>query len=110
MKFTVEKSGERVSLAIEHEGKARRVHEISVSGRIFVKGKPPEISKLMKSMETHCLDNNMDSREFLDLYHKSRQHTIEHEMKELLRCFMKIQNSLYCIDIANAIRFSDSEK
>lgn len=110
MKFTVEKSGERVSLAIEHEGKARRVHEISVSGRIFVKGKPPEISKLMKSMETHCLDNNIDSREFLDFYHKSRQHTIEHEMKELLRCFMKIQNSLYCIDIADAIRFSDSEK
>ncbi|MCG9683545.1 hypothetical protein L1D31_13295 [Vibrio sp. Isolate23] len=110
MKFTVEKSGSIVSLAIEHEGKARRVYDIPVKGRVFVKGKAPEVSKLKQMMETYCTENVMNSSEFLDFYHKSRQDTIEYETKELLKCFMRIQNSIDCINVSDEIRFGDTEE
>ncbi|WP_417868605.1 hypothetical protein [Vibrio furnissii] len=110
MKFTVEKSGSIVSLAIEQEGKARRVYNIPVNGRVIVKGKAPEVFKLKQVMEIHRLESGMNSNEFLDFYHKSRQDEIEHETKELLKCFMRIQNSIDCIDVADAIRFYDAEE
>lgn len=110
MKFTVEKTGSIVSLAIEHGGKARRVHQIEVGGRVFVKSKVPEIHKLKEIMEIHSIESGMSNSEFLDFYHKCRQDVIEHETKELLKCFMRIQNSLDCINVADEIRFSDHEE
>ncbi|EPS4454063.1 hypothetical protein ACVEU1_004701 [Vibrio parahaemolyticus] len=110
MKFTVEKSGSIVSLAIEQEGKARRVYDIPVNGRVFVKGKAPEVSKLKQVMATHRSESGMNSNEFLDFYHKSRQDAIEHETKELLKCFMRIQNSIDCINVADEIRFGDTDE
>ena len=92
MKFTVEKSGSIVSLGIEQEGKA------------------PEVSKLKQVMETHRSESGMNSNEFLDFYHKSRQDVIERETKELLKCFMRIQNSIDCIHVADEIRFGDTEE
>lgn len=110
MKFTVEKSGSIVSLTIEQEGKARRVYLIPVNGRVFVKSKVPEVSRLKQVLETHCSENGISSSEFLDFYHKCRQDAIEHETKELLKCFMRIKNSIDCINVADEIRFGDVEE
>lgn len=110
MKFTVTKSGAMVSLAVEDEHKARRLYEIAVNGRVFVKGKPPKMSKLRQTMETHRLEGGMSASNFLDVYCMSQQDIIERETKELLQCLMRIQNASDCIDLAEDIRFGDSEE
>ncbi len=110
MKFRVTKSSYRVTFMIDDEGKPARCLDVPIDKRLLVKNKPPSKEKLIEIMQLQSLHENMTKDEFIDQYINDRKHDINIQTRELIKCYLRIRNSLSCIDLADEIRLVDENE
>lgn len=110
MKFTVTKRSYLTTFMIEDEKKPVRRLDVPIDRRLFVKNKPPTKEQLIEMIKLQCLRGDMTKEEFMTRYTNARKEDIDRQTRELLKCYLRIRNSISCIDLADEIRLADEHE
>lgn len=106
IKFEINKKNLHVSLLINEKGKATRKKEVTFQKNVFIKGNTPSKENILKFIAGEIQLGAFTSKEdFLSIYHNNKKDIIDKEMKNLIKCYMKIIHALECIDISDEIYF-----
>ncbi|HCM1039203.1 TPA: hypothetical protein N2810_004725 [Vibrio parahaemolyticus] len=108
MKFTIEKKEDLETAALTLLEGVPRVKEISVKKNLYVRNNPPTKEKLLETMKRVCSDEQISEAAFLNQFQHTQRELISREVENLIKCYMRVQNAIESMDVAEEIQLSNS--
>jgi hypothetical protein len=109
MKFEFEMVGNHVEIRMKREDRADRLEEVCLNKKVYIRDQAPTREKLEETINLHVQYGGENKSDVIVGYYLSRRKVIEEEAKNIIKSYMKIQQSVQCIDIIDKIALSSDD-
>jgi hypothetical protein len=103
MKFEFEKVGNYVELRMKQADKADRLEEVCLNKNVYIRNQVPTKEELENTINFHVNLSGESIGEITNGYYWSRKKVIEDEIRNIIKSYMRIQQSVQCIDLIDQI-------
>jgi hypothetical protein len=111
MKFEFEMVGNHVELRMKREDRADRLEEVCLNKKVYIRDQVPTREELEETISLHVQFGGENKSDIVNGYYRSRRKVIEEETRNIIKSYMKIQQSVQCIDLIDKISLeADDDK